>query len=160
MFNLWDCYGASGLIFLSIGLCQIVPLIYVHGVGKYKEAIHEMLGFRSVIVEWFNFCWTVVSPLIISVSHIPLSLVCVQLDFFQTILLFAIYQKLVEPSEFKHETYVYPVWSQVLGWCFILLALIWIPLYAIYHLITTTVTTSSVPFTSDDDKKADHATKC
>ncbi|XP_063713731.1 sodium- and chloride-dependent GABA transporter 2-like isoform X2 [Symsagittifera roscoffensis] len=134
VFNLWDCYGASGLIFLSIGLCQITPLMYCYGFSRYKRDIEQMVGFKSILICWFNFCWTFLSPVIIS-----------------AILVFAIYQKMTSPSEFKYADYVYPVWAQLIGWMFIFTALIWIPLYAIYHLVTTRLLPTSGSRATPDD---------
>ncbi|ELU04100.1 hypothetical protein CAPTEDRAFT_93564 [Capitella teleta] len=106
--KLLDWY-AVGFSLLVIGLFEICVVMYVYGYGRFSNDVQSMIGFPP---NWYwLICW---------VGITPLSIVAI-------IVFYAILQ---EPITYNDQKY--PAWASTLGWLTVALALMWIPLWAVF----------------------------
>ncbi|XP_076330637.1 sodium- and chloride-dependent GABA transporter 1-like [Tachypleus tridentatus] len=115
LFQIMDCYSASGMTLLFIVFFQTIAITWVYGVKRLSSNIEEMTGYRP---NWYFLAtWVFVSPAI-----------CLGIFLFSVMR----YKPLVYA-----ETYVYPWWGEVLGWGIALASMLWIPLYAFHFMLVT-----------------------
>ncbi|XP_062341279.1 sodium- and chloride-dependent GABA transporter ine [Osmerus eperlanus] len=110
VFQLMDHYTAIVSI-MFLAFFEVVATCWIYGVKRLSDNLEEMTGNKPNI--FFKVCWTVVSPLLVTV-----------------ILIFSIIQ--FKPA--RYEGYVYPPWAQGIGWVIAMASIIWIPLGAIHTL--------------------------
>ncbi|XP_052222330.1 sodium- and chloride-dependent glycine transporter 2-like isoform X2 [Dreissena polymorpha] len=97
LFYLIDNY-VGGLPLLFAGVFQIIAVIYVYGVGKFKKDIEMMLGKRlvtKVALAFFIPMWCFVTP---------------------ACLMGVIIFKCVQLKPLAMESYVYPDFGNAIGW--------------------------------------------
>ncbi|MBN3308362.1 INE protein, partial [Amia calva] len=109
-FQLMDHYTAIVSI-MFLAFFEVVGICWIYGVRRLSQNVEEMTGKKPNI--FFTVCWTVVSPLLVTV-----------------ILIFSIIQ--FKPA--RYEGYVYPPWAQGVGWVIAMASIIWIPLGAVHTL--------------------------
>ncbi|KAI0242926.1 Sodium- and chloride-dependent GABA transporter 2 [Lamellibrachia satsuma] len=111
--QLMDSYVASyGL--LMCGVVESIVLCWVYGTHRLFDNIEEMIGFRPGRVIYFTMKF--VAPCLI------VAIVVVQ---------FAGFKRLT------YSNYKYPLWADILGWCFVAFEMALIPGVAIYKVVTT-----------------------
>ncbi|XP_067687763.1 sodium- and chloride-dependent glycine transporter 1-like isoform X2 [Haliotis asinina] len=106
--NLMDTF-VGGFPLLIIGLTEIVAVIFVYGIRRFKDDVRMMIGLRMNIVEtivynYFLLCWGIISPVLLVVVIV---FKCMQ------------YTPIIGPG--------YPDWSEALGWLIVAAILISIP---------------------------------
>ncbi len=106
--ELVDYYG-GGFIIFALTTLEVVAVSWVYGLGRFVRDIHFMLGRRMGF--YWRLCWGFVIPvaLIVMLAHIVL-------DF--------------SPVEYAGK--VLPQGAQVAGIALVLLALLQVPLWAVY----------------------------
>ncbi|XP_071959803.1 sodium- and chloride-dependent GABA transporter 2-like [Antedon mediterranea] len=114
-FQLMDSYAASGMCLLWVATWECVAISFGLGIKNYYNAISMMMGFTP---GWFwIICWAGTAP-IVSFGIFVFGLV-----------------------DYQHarygESYVYPVWGEILGWFMALASMHWVITYAVYLLLTT-----------------------
>ncbi|XP_050546751.1 sodium- and chloride-dependent GABA transporter 2-like [Daktulosphaira vitifoliae] len=114
IFQLMDTYAASGVSLLWVCFFQTIAISWCFGANRFQDCINQMLGFRPNIF-WY-ICWVYLAPLVMI-----------------TVFVFFIIK--YEPVTYG-KSYTYPWWGEGLGIFISLLSMIWIPLYALYYLIT------------------------
>uniref|UniRef100_A0A671QJY7 Transporter n=1 Tax=Sinocyclocheilus anshuiensis TaxID=1608454 RepID=A0A671QJY7_9TELE len=112
VFQLMDHYTAIVSI-MFLAFFEVVGVCWLYGVKRLSSNLLEMTGKRPNI--FFRVCWWVICPVLITVS---------------VILVFSVIQ--FEPV--RYEDYIYPAWSQGVGWLIALASIIWIPLAAVHTL--------------------------
>ncbi|XP_014677701.1 PREDICTED: creatine transporter-like [Priapulus caudatus] len=118
VFYLWDHYAASGMTLLWFCLFESIAIAWVYGGSRFYDNIAFMIGYR--INPWFRIAWTFLTPLVTT-----------------GILLFSIIRHTPLSIKTGAITYNYPAWAQGIGWCFGLVSMIQVPIYAAYALLTT-----------------------
>uniref|UniRef100_A0A8C7J9C2 Solute carrier family 6 member 14 n=1 Tax=Oncorhynchus kisutch TaxID=8019 RepID=A0A8C7J9C2_ONCKI len=90
----------------------LIGVFYIYGGNRFIKDIEMMIGMRSSLFWlWWRACWFFISPAIIIMI-----LVWSLLTF---------------------STVQYPAWGVALGWCMIAFCLIWIPLLAVWKILTS-----------------------
>uniref|UniRef100_A0A5S6Q6S3 Transporter n=1 Tax=Trichuris muris TaxID=70415 RepID=A0A5S6Q6S3_TRIMR len=111
-----DHYAVSYSVLIVV-MFEAVAVTYVYGVKRFCADVKLMLGTKPNI--FLRFCWLVTCPVIVAVI-----LICATLE--------------LKPLSMPN--YVYPKWSQTLGWFVRLSSVICIPLYAVIALASATGT--------------------
>ncbi|XP_049823180.1 sodium- and chloride-dependent GABA transporter 1-like isoform X2 [Aethina tumida] len=113
IFQLMDYYSASGMSLIWVCFFQTIGVSWAFGVDKLSDCIEQMMGRRPS--QFMCICWKYLAPftmLAIFVSH------CFQ------------YESLT------YAEYKYPHWADGLGIGISLSSMIWVPVYAIYYVLT------------------------
>ncbi|CAH0555838.1 unnamed protein product [Brassicogethes aeneus] len=113
IFQLMDFYSASGMSLIWVCFFQTIGISWAFGVDKLSDCIEQMMGRRPN--KFLCVCWKYFAPmtmLAIFVSH------CFQ------------YRSLT------YAEYKYPHWADALGICISFMSMMWVPLYAIYYVLT------------------------
>ncbi|XP_013792459.1 sodium- and chloride-dependent GABA transporter 1-like, partial [Limulus polyphemus] len=118
LFQLMDDFSASGVTLLTVVFFEIVGFAWIYGTKQICLNIQDMTGFHPNY--YFTLSWMVAAPVVIV-----------------GIFLFSVLK--YEGVTYAN-TYKYPWWGEMLGWGMSLAAIIWIPCYAIYYLMTTSGT--------------------
>ena len=113
VFQLMDFYSASGMPLLWICFWETIALSWVFGAARFREAIKEMTGIRPPYI--FYLCWRFLAPAVMMG-------------------VFVFY--LVSYSPVKYGDYEYPFWAQMVGIGLSCASMVWVPLYAVYYLLT------------------------
>ena len=113
VFQLMDFYSASGLPLLWICFWETVALSWVFGAARFREAIKEMTGIRPPYI--FYLCWRYLGPAVMA-----------------GVFLFYMFSY----SPVKYGDYEYPYWAQMVGIGLSCASMVWVPLYAVYFLLT------------------------
>ncbi|KAG7261475.1 hypothetical protein CRUP_003343, partial [Coryphaenoides rupestris] len=102
---------------LVAGLAEVLGIIYIYGGSRFIQDIEMMLGPKSA---WFwlywRLCWYFFTPCIAVMILVPLLL------------------WYTPPSYGAVE---FPAWGLALGWCMSLFCILFIPLVAVYQVVTT-----------------------
>ncbi|KAL1130181.1 hypothetical protein AAG570_013119 [Ranatra chinensis] len=122
VFQLFDFFGASGIVLLWFCFFESVSVAYFYGVDKFYDNISQMIGHR--MGPWFKFCWLFITPAVT-----------------MGILIFTTLQ--YKPLTYNR-TYVYPMWSTALGWTIAIIPMAAIPVYFVYYLFMQQGTLSQV----------------
>ncbi|XP_046351914.1 sodium- and chloride-dependent glycine transporter 1-like [Haliotis rufescens] len=106
--NLMDTF-VGGFPLLIIGLVELVAVIFVYGIRRFKDDVRMMIGTRmnivaTIVYYYFLLCWCFLSPVLLV-----------------TVLVFKSmqYTPITGPG--------YPEWSEALGWLIVAAILISIP---------------------------------
>ncbi|CAH1393446.1 unnamed protein product, partial [Nezara viridula] len=114
VFQIFDYYGASGMVLLWFCFFESIAIAYFYGINKFYENITEMVGYK--LHGWFKYCWLFFTPL------------CTM-----GILIFYTIQSM--PLTYNRK-YIYPNWAIRIGWCMALLPMSMVPVYAILYFTT------------------------
>ncbi|XP_026810590.1 sodium- and chloride-dependent GABA transporter 1-like isoform X2 [Rhopalosiphum maidis] len=114
IFQLMDTYSASGISLLWVCFFQTIAISWFFGADRFRECVNQMLGFRPNLF-WY-ICWVYLAPFVMI-----------------TVFIFFIIK--YEPVKYGNH-YTYPWWGEGLGIIISLISMIWIPLYAVYYLMT------------------------
>ncbi|KAL0978123.1 hypothetical protein UPYG_G00166180 [Umbra pygmaea] len=107
----------TGFVLMVTALLELIGVIYIYGGNRFIKDIEMMIGIRSSLFWlWWRACWFFISPAIIAVI-----LVWSLLTFHS-------------PS---YGTVQFPAWGVALGWCMIIFCLLWVPLVAVWKILTT-----------------------
>uniref|UniRef100_A0A668B071 Transporter n=1 Tax=Myripristis murdjan TaxID=586833 RepID=A0A668B071_9TELE len=112
--QLLDHHVCSGTTLLLLSFCQAVSIAWVYGAERFYGNITDMIGYRPYPI--MKYCWLYVTPI-----------VCFGIFVFSIIK--------YSPLKFSN-TYVYPVWANVIGWLIASSSLSLIPLFLLYKLFT------------------------
>uniref|UniRef100_V5I972 Transporter n=1 Tax=Anoplophora glabripennis TaxID=217634 RepID=V5I972_ANOGL len=113
IFQLMDYYSASGISLLWVCFFQTVAISWLFGVEKLCDCIEQMMGIRPN--RFWTICWKYLAPLTMGLIFIGQ---CLQ------------YERLT------YGDYEYPYWAEIIGLCISFSSMMWIPLYAIYYVIS------------------------
>lgn len=113
LLQLLDHHVCSGTTLLLLSFCQSVSIAWVYGADRFYSNITHMIGYRPNV--FMKYCWKYITPLIIFGTFI-----------------FSIVRH--RPLKFSN-SYVYPLWANVLGWFIASVSLSMIPLFVVYQLI-------------------------
>uniref|UniRef100_A0A671XP27 Transporter n=1 Tax=Sparus aurata TaxID=8175 RepID=A0A671XP27_SPAAU len=120
LLQLLDHHVCSGTTLLLLSLCQSVSIGWVYGSDRFYNNIADMIGYRPFPL--MKYCWTYITPFICFGTFI-----------------FSIVK--YSPLKFSN-TYVYPLWANILGWFIATVSLSLIPLFVLYKLKTLLLITS------------------
>ncbi|XP_072047989.1 sodium-dependent serotonin transporter-like [Amphiura filiformis] len=112
VFTLLESFGASVNLLLVVVL-EAIAVTWCYGVRRFCDDIRTMLGFAPGI--YWVICWQFLCP--------------------SALLFIVIFANThYEPPSFNG--YQYPDWAISLGWCMTTSSVMWIPLFALYKLVT------------------------
>ncbi|KAA8596091.1 hypothetical protein FQN60_011382 [Etheostoma spectabile] len=106
--TLLDKYAAGTSILFAV-LIEAIGVSWFYGVDRFSEDIERMMGFKPGL--YWRLCWKFVSP---------------------TFLLFVVIASTVTSTGLKYDEYVFPNWSNVVGWSVAMSSMLFVPCYAIY----------------------------
>ena len=110
--QLVDFYGATFIAFI-LAIFELCAFSYIYGVNRICEDVKLMLGFYP---GWlWRICWKFVTP------------------GFMTIILIYIFVFFELP---KDGDYPFPKAAHLAGWCLSSLALLQVPIFAVYKIYT------------------------
>uniref|UniRef100_A0A671R244 Transporter n=1 Tax=Sinocyclocheilus anshuiensis TaxID=1608454 RepID=A0A671R244_9TELE len=109
--TLLDKYAAGTSILFGV-LIEAIGVAWFYGVDRFSEDIEHMTGFKPGI--YWRLCWKFVSP---------------------TFLLFVVIASIVTSGELRYDDYVFPPWSNTVGWFIALSSMLCVPVYAIYKFL-------------------------
>uniref|UniRef100_A0AAQ5ZXJ9 Solute carrier family 6 member 11a n=1 Tax=Amphiprion ocellaris TaxID=80972 RepID=A0AAQ5ZXJ9_AMPOC len=113
LLQLLDHHVCSGTTLLLLSLSQSVSIAWVYGADRFYGNITDMIGYRPH--SFMKYCWCYITPFI-----------CVGTFIFS----------IVKHSPLKFSnSYVYPLWANILGWFIATISLSLIPLFVIVKLI-------------------------
>uniref|UniRef100_A0A674EW85 Transporter n=1 Tax=Salmo trutta TaxID=8032 RepID=A0A674EW85_SALTR len=116
-FVLVVCTGYTWYIpYTSICSCACHP--FLDSADRFMDDIARMIGYRPF--PWMKWCWSFITP-------------CVCMGIF----LFHLFN--YKPLTYNN-TYVYPWWGEVIGWCMALMSMLCIPVSVLYKLCRATGT--------------------
>ncbi|XP_054611802.1 sodium- and chloride-dependent GABA transporter 2-like [Dunckerocampus dactyliophorus] len=113
LLQLVDFYVCSGTTLLLLSICQSVSIAWVYGAERFYGNITDMIGYRPLPL--MKICWCYITP-------------CLCFGTF----IFSIIK--YSPLKFSN-TYVYPLWANILGWFLATVSLSLIPLFVVYKLV-------------------------
>uniref|UniRef100_A0A8C7U182 Transporter n=1 Tax=Oncorhynchus mykiss TaxID=8022 RepID=A0A8C7U182_ONCMY len=122
VFQLFDYYSASGMTLLWQAFWECIVVSWVYGADRFMDDIARMIGYRPF--PWMKWCWSFITP-------------CVCMGIF----LFHLFN--YKPLTYNN-TYVYPWWGEVIGWCMALMSMLCIPVSVLYKLCRATGTFKEV----------------
>ncbi|KAG9352566.1 hypothetical protein JZ751_020980 [Albula glossodonta] len=97
----------------SVRISQFKPRFYLLlSVDRFSEDIERMMGFRPGL--YWRLCWKFVSP---------------------AFLLFVVIASIVTSSGLKYDDYIFPQWSNAVGWGIAMSSMLFVPVYAVYKFI-------------------------
>lgn len=92
---------------------ECIAIGFGYGVDNFYQNIYEMIGYYPN--KFWKFCWIIITPTM-----------CLMITAFS----------LVKYEPMKYKNYEYPWYGNAFGWLLSLSSIIWIPVYAIYKLIS------------------------
>lgn len=113
IFQLMDYYSASGLPLLWVCFFQTVAISWAFGVDKLCDCIEQMMGFRPS--RFWTFSWKYFAPLVMIIIFVS---------------------QILEYQPLTYGEYVYPSWANAIGLCISLSSMVWIPIYAMYYILS------------------------
>ncbi|KAF7265094.1 hypothetical protein GWI33_021521, partial [Rhynchophorus ferrugineus] len=113
LFQLMDYYSASGMSLLWVCFFQTVAISWLFGVDKLSDCIEQMMGKRPNV--YWRVCWKYFAPVIIVIIFVG---------------------HVIEYETLSYGNYKYPLWANIVGMCISFSSMIWIPLYALYYVLT------------------------
>ncbi|XP_038158140.1 sodium- and chloride-dependent GABA transporter 2-like [Cyprinodon tularosa] len=112
LLQLLDHHVCSGTTLLLLCLCQSISIGWVYGADRFYDNITDMIGYRPL--PFMMYCWKYITPF-----------VCFGTFIFSIIK--------YSPLKFSN-SYVYPLWANVLGWFIASVSLSLIPLFVLFKL--------------------------
>ncbi|KAM8897212.1 sodium- and chloride-dependent GABA transporter 2-like [Spinachia spinachia] len=113
LLHLLDHHVCSGTTLLILSLFQSVSIAWVYGADRFYSNITEMIGYRPYPL--MKYCWRYITPFFCFGTFI-----------------FSIVK--YTPLKFSN-TYVYPLWANILGWFIATVSLSLIPLFVVHKII-------------------------
>ncbi|XP_044262964.1 sodium- and chloride-dependent GABA transporter 2-like [Tribolium madens] len=113
IFQLMDYYSASGISLLWVCFFQSLGISWIFGVDKINDCIKQMVGVEPN--KYWTICWKYCGPLIMIVIFTG---------------------HCIEYTNVTYDTYKYPKWAEYIGFGLSLSSMVWIPLYAIYYIVS------------------------
>ncbi|XP_063751548.1 sodium- and chloride-dependent GABA transporter 2-like [Eleginops maclovinus] len=113
LLQLLDHHVCSGTTLLLLSLCQSVSISWVYGADRFYGNITDMIGYRPNPL--MKYCWRYITPFICFGTFI-----------------FSIIK--YSPLRFNN-TYVYPLWANILGWFIASVSLSLIPFFMVYKMM-------------------------
>uniref|UniRef100_A0A8C4DJS0 Transporter n=1 Tax=Dicentrarchus labrax TaxID=13489 RepID=A0A8C4DJS0_DICLA len=110
--TLFDKYAAGTSILFAV-LIEAIGVSWFYGMKFYN--IEKMMGFKPGL--YWRLCWKFVSPAFLLDSL-----------------------KLSAPPVLKYDEYVFPHWSNVVGWGVAMSSMLFVPCYAIYKFLSVSGT--------------------
>ncbi|KAJ8333760.1 hypothetical protein SKAU_G00410790 [Synaphobranchus kaupii] len=110
--TLLDTYAAGTSILFGV-LVEAIGVSWFYGVDRFSEDIERMMGFKPGL--YWRLCWKFVSP---------------------TFLLFVVITSVVTSTGLKYDEYIFPQWSNLVGWGIAMSSMLFVPVYAIYKFIS------------------------
>ncbi|KAG8234332.1 hypothetical protein J437_LFUL016790 [Ladona fulva] len=114
IFQLMDFYSASGTSLLWVCFFQTIAISWIFGAQKFCDCVHQMMGIRPN--KFWYICWVGFAPAVMA-------------------FIFGFYCFTYQPIKYGN-TYEYPDWAEVLGFGMSLASMVWIPVYAIYYVLS------------------------
>ncbi|XP_067113843.1 LOW QUALITY PROTEIN: sodium- and chloride-dependent GABA transporter 2-like [Osmerus mordax] len=112
LLQLVDHHVCSGPTLLLLSICQSVSIAWVYGADRFYGNISDMIGYKPLPL--MKYCWLYITPT-----------VCIGTFIFS----------IVKHSPLKFSnTYVYPVWANIIGWFLATISLSLIPLWMVYKM--------------------------
>jgi len=111
IFQIMDFYSASGIVILFVAFFESVGIAYFYGGMRYVRDLEAMMNFR--IPVYFPCCWYAVTP-------------------FMCLFIAVFFYRKFEPLSYGG--YIYPRWSEFMGWSIAGITCFMIPLGAAVHL--------------------------
>jgi hypothetical protein len=108
---------SSGWAVLIIGIFEFICIGYVYGYKKFHQDIRLMIGnsCHNPVCYWYwNICWLVISPLL---------------------LIILVVVSWVQYKPLQTDEYVFPAWSNAIGWLMTVSILLGMFGWAFYMLI-------------------------
>uniref|UniRef100_A0A674AIZ7 Transporter n=1 Tax=Salmo trutta TaxID=8032 RepID=A0A674AIZ7_SALTR len=112
LLQLLDHHVCSGTTLLLLAICQSVCIAWVYGAERFYGNISDMIGYRPLPL--MKYCWLYITPTVCTATFI-----------------FSIVK--YSPLKFSN-TYVYPVWANIIGWFVATISLSFIPLWMVYKM--------------------------
>lgn len=113
VFQLMDYYSASGMSLLWVCFFQTVAISWSFGVDKLCDCIEQMMGHRPNL--FWRICWKYCAPIVIAIIFVG---------------------HILEYQTLTYGDYKYPLWANIVGMCISFSSMIWIPIYALYYVLT------------------------
>lgn len=113
LLQLLDHHVCSGTTLLLLSFCQSVCIAWVYGADRFHSNITEMIGYHPSI--FMKYCLRYITPFICFGTFV-----------------FSIIK--YSPLKFSN-SYVYPLWANILGWFIATVSLSFIPLFVVYQLV-------------------------
>ncbi|XP_069573918.1 sodium- and chloride-dependent betaine transporter-like [Brachyistius frenatus] len=113
LLQLLDHHVCSGTTLLLLSFCQSISIGWVYGPDRFYDNITNMIGYRPY--PFMKYSWRYITPSITFITFI-----------------FSIVQ--YSPLKFNN-TYVYPLWANILGWFIATVSLSLIPLFVVHQMI-------------------------
>lgn len=110
--HLMDNYTVT-LSLLTASICELAVFSYIYGGGRLIRDFEMMLG-KQLSVFWYC-TWMVATPLIL----VSIFSSAVSVD-----------------GQLVYKDYIFPFWTSIAGWSTAVFALLAIPVYIIYYLVT------------------------
>ncbi|XP_078068164.1 sodium- and chloride-dependent neutral and basic amino acid transporter B(0+)-like [Mustelus asterias] len=108
-------YFCTGWILITVALLELIGLSWIYGANKFIKDIEMMIGERSWLFwQWWRICWIFISPCFLAVILV---------------------WSLITFAPPTYGSVEYPVWATALGWCTIILCIMWIPIIAIVRVV-------------------------
>ncbi|XP_053686018.1 sodium-dependent nutrient amino acid transporter 1-like [Sabethes cyaneus] len=107
LLDVFDSYGAK-YVTLTLALMELITFSWIYGVNRICQDIQFMLKIDTS--KFWRICWAIVAPLVVTVILIG--------------------------SFVEHKPIEVPVEYNVMGWCVYAFAVIQLPLWAIFAVIT------------------------
>ncbi|CAN9508177.1 unnamed protein product [Ophioblennius macclurei] len=112
LFSVFDVYGVSGITLLIIACLETIVIGWVYGADRFFDNIEDMTGYRPYPV--MKYCWLFVTPLmstVIALNQLSFSSMAVGIDQYRA-----------------------GYWSRALGFLFLIVPLICIPIFILVAL--------------------------
>eukprot|EP00111_Clytia_hemisphaerica_P009785 TCONS_00028701-protein len=106
-FNLIDNFSA-GISLLFLGLCELITVGWIFGANNFRTQIESLVGFQ--ISSFWIIMWKFVTPVIVTAIFLS---------------------SLITNKPLTYETYMYPDWSQAVGWLMAIASMICVPVVAL-----------------------------
>uniref|UniRef100_A0A672GZT7 Transporter n=1 Tax=Salarias fasciatus TaxID=181472 RepID=A0A672GZT7_SALFA len=110
--TLLDKYAAGTSILFGV-LIEAIGVSWFYGVDRFSEDIERMMGFKPGL--YWRLCWKFVSP---------------------AFLLFVVIASTLTASGLKYDEYIFPNWSNLLGWGVAMSSMLFVPCYAVYKFFS------------------------
>jgi hypothetical protein len=109
-----DFYSASGMSLLWVCFFQTIAIGWFFGAQRFCDCVEQMTG-RKPHIFWY-LCWKYFAPIVM-------------------IAVFVFYIFSYKPVTYGTD-YKYPKWAEYSGLCMSFASMIWVPVYAVYYLLT------------------------
>uniref|UniRef100_A0A673B1P5 Transporter n=1 Tax=Sphaeramia orbicularis TaxID=375764 RepID=A0A673B1P5_9TELE len=126
--TLLDKYAAGTSILFGV-LIEAIGVSWFYGVDRFSEDIERMMGFKPGL--YWRLCWKFVSP---------------------AFLLFVVIASTLTSSPLKYDDYVFPHWSNLVGWGIAMSSMLFVPCYALYKFLSVPGTFKEVSIKLNNNK--------